>query len=177
MFIMEGLGKDYDIGVAVTHSDFTTAWVGKRISMHDCSGIDIVMVCSADGGGGTADPVPSLQQHTAYTSGTSADLEVIDTIYRKSETLLDNDESWTKTTQTAAAIMTAVAAEAEKENLYVIHVEASALADGYGWISVNMADLSEAAKYGCAIYIKHGLRVKRAPANLGNLLHPGAANA
>lgn len=174
---MEGLGNDYDIGVAVAHSDFTTAWTGKRISMHDCTGIDIVMVCSADGGAGTADPVPSLQQHDAYTGGTSADLAVIDKIYRKSETLLDNDESWSKTTQTAAAIMTAVAAEAEKQNIYVIHVEASDLDDGYAWISVNMADLAEAAKYGCAIYLKHGLKVKRAPENLGNLLNPGAANA
>jgi hypothetical protein len=171
------LGKDYDIGTAVQYSDFTTAWVGKRISMHDCEGIDVVLIAGADGGGGTADPVPSLQQHTAYTGGTTADLATIDTIYRKSETLLDNDESWTETTQTAAAIMTAVAAEAEKQNIYVIHVEATSLDDGYSWISVNMADLAEAAKFGCAIYLKTGLKVQRTPANLGNLLRPGAANA
>lgn len=173
---MMGLGKDYDIGLALAPVDLSTAGAtGKRIWTGDCSGIDIVLIYAAGTDGD--DPVPSLQQHTAYTGGTTADLAVIDTIYRKAETLLDNDESWVKTTQTAAAIMTAVADDAQKQKIYVIHVRASDLAAGYAWISVNQADLSNNAQLAAFIYLKVGLQSQRTPANLPNLLRPGAANA
>lgn len=173
---MLGLGKDYDIGCALAPVDLSTAGAtGKRISMHDCAGIDIVLVYGAGTDGD--DPVPSLQQHTAYTGGTSADLATMDTIYRKAETLLDNDESWVKTTQTAAAIMTAVADDAQKEKIYVIHVEASELSDGYTHISVNQADLSNNAQLAAFLYLKVGLQSQRTPPNMPNLLRPGAANA
>lgn len=173
---MLGLGRLYDIGCALAPVNLATAGAtGKRISMHDCDGVDIVLFYGAGTDGD--DPVPSLQQHTAYTGGTTADLTEVETIYRKSETLLDNDESWVKTTQTAAAIMTAVADEAQKENIYVIHVPSSALSDGYTHISVNQADLSNNAQLAAFLYIKVGLTNPRTPANLGNLLRPGAANA
>lgn len=173
---MLGLGKDYDIGLAFAPVDLATAgFTGKRISMHDCSGIDIVLIYAAGTDGD--DPVPSLQQHTAASSGTTADLTTMSVIYRKAETALDNDESWTKTTQTAAAIMTAVADDAQKQKIYVIHVAATSLSDGYGWISVNQADLSNNAQLAAGIYLKVGLNVQRTPANLGNLLSPGSANA
>jgi hypothetical protein len=123
------------------------------------------------------DPVPSLQQHTAYTGGTSADLAEISTIYRKAETTLDNDEIWVETTQTAAAIMTAVADDAQKQKIYVIHVPSTALADGYTHISVNQADLSNNAQLAAFLYLKVGLQVQRKPSNMPNLLRPGAANA
>jgi hypothetical protein len=173
---MLGLGRLYDIGLALAPVDLATAGAtGKRISMHDCGGIDIVLIYAAGTDGD--DPVPSLQQHTAYTGGTSADLTIMDTIYRKSETLLDNDESWSKTTQSAAALMTAVADDAQKQNIYVIHVPSTALTDGYSWISVNQADLSNNAQLAAFIYLKVDLAIQRTPANLGNLLNPGAANA
>jgi len=173
---MLGLGKDYDIGLALAPVDLSTAGAtGKRISLQDCKGVDIVLVYAAGTDGD--DPVPSLQQHTAYTSGTTADLATMATIYRKSETLLDNDEPWVATTQTAAAIMTAVADDAQKQKIYVIHVEAADLTDGYTHISVNQADLSNNAQLACFLYLKVGLLVQRAPANLPNLLNPGAANA
>jgi hypothetical protein len=173
---MLGLGKDYDIGLALAPVDLSTAGAtGKRISMQDCSGIDVVLVYGAGTDGD--DPVPSLQQHTAYTGGTTANLATMTTIYRKAETLLDNDESWSETTQTAAAIMTAVADDAQKQKIYVIHVEASDLTDGYSHISVNQADLSNNAQLAAFLYLKVGLREQRSPANLPNLLRPGAANA
>jgi len=173
---MLGLGKDYDIGLALAPVDLATAGAtGKRISLHDCTGVDIVLVYGAGTDGD--DPVPSLQQHTAYTGGTSANLAVMDTIFRKAETLLDNDETWVATTQTAATIMTAVADDAQKEKIYVIHVEAADLSDGYTHISVNQADLSNNAQLACFLYLKVGLRVQRSPELLGNLLNPGAANA
>jgi hypothetical protein len=42
---------------------------------------------------------------------------------------------------------------------------------------VNQADLSNNAQLACFLYLKVGLLVQRAPANLPNLLNPGAANA
>jgi len=171
-----GLGRDYDIGLALAPVDLATAGMtGKRISMFDCEGIDIVIVYAAGTDGD--DPVPSLQQHTAYTGGTSADLATMTTIYRKAETAIDNDESWVATTQTAAAIMTAVADDAQKQKVYVIHVDSNDLTDGYTHISVNQADLSNNAQLACALYLKVGLKWQANPTRLGNLLNPGAANA
>ncbi len=173
---MLGLGRLYDIGLALAPVDLATAGAtGKRIHMGGCSGVDIVLIYGAGTDGD--DPVPSLQQHTAYTSGVSTDLAVMNTIYRKAETLLDNDEAWVKTTQTAAAIMTAVADDAQKQKIYVIHVPSTALADGYTHVSVNQADLSNNAQLAAIIYLKVDLAQQRTPANLGNLLRPGVANA
>lgn len=173
---MLGLGRLFDIGCALAPVDLATAGaVGKRVSMEGCSGIDIVFFYGAGTDGD--DPVPSLQQFTAYTGGTTADLSVIDTIYRKSETTLDGDEAWVKTTQTAAAIMTAVADEAQKQCIYVIHVPASSLDAGYTHIAVNQADLGANVQLAAALYIKIGLAHPRTPANLSNMLRPGAANA
>jgi len=171
-----GLGRLYDVGLALAPVDLATAGaVGKRISMNDCGGIDLLLVYAAGTDGD--DPVPSITQYDAYTSGNSATLPVMTTIYRKAETLLDNDEPWVKTTQTAAAIMTAVSDDAQKQKIYVIHVSSKVLNDGYGWISVDQADLSNNAQLACFLYLKVDLDVQRTPANLPNLLHPGATNA
>jgi len=173
---MLGLGRLYDVGLALAPVDLGTAGAtGKRISMQGCGGIDLLLVYAAGTDGD--DPVPSLQQHTAYTGGTSADLATMTTIYRKAETLLDNDESWSKTAQTAAAIMTAVADDAQKQKIYVIHVPSTSLADGYTHISVNQADLSNNAQLAAFLYLRVDLASQRTPANLPNLLRPGAANA
>ena len=170
-----GLGRLFDISLALAPVDLGTAGAtGKRFSMQNCGGVDIVLIYGAGTDGD--DPVPSLQQHTAYTGGTSADLVVMDTIYRKAETTLDGDEAWVKTTQTAAAIMTAVADDAQKQKIYVIAVEAEDLSDGYTHISVNQADLSNNAQLAAIIYIARDLKIMRTSANMPNWLNPGAAN-
>lgn len=173
---MLGLGRLYDLGIALVPVDLGTAGAtGARVSMQDCGGIDIVLIYAAGTDGD--DPVPSLQQHTAYVNGTSADLAIMDTIYRKAETTLDNDEAWAKTTQTAAALMTAVPDDAQKQKIYVIHVPTGALSDGYTHISVNQADLSNNAQLAAMLYLKVDLHVQRTPANMPNMLRPGSANA
>lgn len=172
---MLGLGRLYDVGCAWAPVDLNTAGAtGLRISMEDCGGIDLILFY----GKGTAndDPIPSIQEHTAYTGGDSANLVVIDTIYRKTEDALDNDEIWVKTEQTAAYIMTAIPTDAEKQQIYVIHVPAAALSAGYTHISVDEADPA-AAKLAAGLYLKVDLKRQRTPANLPNLLNPGAANA
>lgn len=173
---MLGLGRLYDIGLGVAPVDASTAGLtGKRISMQGCGGIDVVLIYGA----GTAgdDPVPSLQQHTAYTGGSSASLAIIDEYYYKSETALDNDETWVVATQSAAAIISANLTHAEEQNIYVIHVPATALSDGYTHISVNQADLSNNAQLAAALYLRVDLVHQRKVSLLPNLLRPGAANA
>ena len=173
---MDALGRLFDISCAWAPVNISTAGAtGKRVCLKNYGGCTVVIFASA--AGTTDDMAPSLQQHTAYTGGTTADLATIDTIYRKSETLLDGDEAWTKTEQTAAAIMTAVAGEAEKQNIYVIEVDAAQLTDGYSWISVNEADLGDDAKLVGSLYILRDLKVQRTPANMPNPLRPGVANA
>lgn len=173
---MLGLGRLYDIGTLVAPVDLATAGItGKRISMIDCSGIDIVLFYGA--GGASDNPVPSLQQHTAYTGGTSANLAAITTFYTKNETALDNDEPWVRRTQAAANIITAVSGHGATEKIYVIHVSANSLDAGYTHISVNQADPGATAQLVAGLYLKLDLYFQRAPALLPNLLNPGAANA
>jgi hypothetical protein len=177
---MEGLGRLFDIGLCLTPVDSQTgANTGKRISMKNATGCTILVNKAA----GTAndDPVFTLKQHTAASGGTSANLATIDHYYLKDEAVLDNDESWVKYTQTASQTLTdpgGAGTSAEHQQLLVIEVSASSLSDGYAWISLDLADTGSAgAQLVSAIYILHDLAVQRTPANLGNLLNPGAANA
>jgi hypothetical protein len=173
---MLGLGRLYDLGTLVAPVDLATAGItGKRISMTNCQGVDIVLFYGA--GNAADNPVPSLQQHTAYTGGTSANLAVIDTFYTKNETLLDNDEPWVKRTQTAATIITGVTGHGATEKIYVFHVTSASLSDGYTHISVNQADPGANSQLVAGLYIKVGLQDQRTPAALPNLLAPGLANA
>lgn len=174
---MDALGRLFDIGLAWAPVDTQSADItGKRISMAGASGCTIVVIKGA----GTAgdDPVFDLQQHTAYTGGTTADLDKIAYYYVKQETALDNDESWSKVTQSAASEVTGDGTSAESQAIYVFEVEAASLDAGYTHISLNLADTGSAgAQLASAIYILHDLHAQRTPANLGNLLNPGAANA
>jgi hypothetical protein len=173
----EALGRLFDVGLAWAPVDSQTADItGKRISMAGASGCTILVIKAA----GTAndDPVFDLQQHTAYTGGTTADLDTLDHYFVKQETALDNDESWSKVTQSAASEVTGNATSAESQALYVFYVDNTELSDGYTHISLNLADTGSAGAQLCAaVYILHDLKTQRSPENLGNLLNPGAANA
>jgi hypothetical protein len=174
---MEGLGRLFDIGLAFAPVDSQSGNItGKRIWLGGGTGVTILVNKAA----GTAndDPVFTLKQHTAYTSGTSADLAVIDHYYLKQETALDNDESWTKVTQSVSATVTGNGTSAETQCLFAFEVGADQLSDGYAWVSLDLADTGSAgAQLVSATYILHDLASQRGPANLPNLLNPGAANA
>lgn len=182
---MEGLGRLFDIGLAVAPVDIDTAnaATGKRIDMSHATGVTILV---ATGVGGAEDLVFDVQQHTASVSGTSADLDAtgnststgVDHYYIKAETALDNDESWVKVTQTAASEVTVAGATyGAMQKLVAIYVAADQLADGYRWLSVNVAITTGTAQLLSAVYILHDLSRQRGPANLPNLLNAGAANA
>jgi hypothetical protein len=174
---MRGLGRLFDVGLAWAPVDLNTAdgATGKRISLAHASAVTFVV---ATGVGAADDVVLDVTQHTAYTGGTTADLDVVTTSYIKAETALDNDEAWVAITQTAASEVTIVGATyGAQQKLIVVEVDAAQLSDGYTHVSLNAATTTATAHLGAALYIVHGLMQGRKPTLLPNLLNPGAVNA
>lgn len=182
---MEGLGRLFDVGTCVAPVDINTsdAATGKLISMSGHSGIAIILHTLV---GGADDITLDIQQATAYTGGTSGDLDAtynslssgIDHYYIKAETALDNDEAWVKVTQTAASeVVISGATYGTQQKLVVVQVGADQLADGYTHISVNVACTTSTSQLLTVLYLPYDLAVQRAPVNRPNLLRPGAANA
>lgn len=180
---MEALGRLFNIGTCVVPVDINTsdAATGQRISLANATGLTLILHTLA---GGADDIVVDIQQATAYTGGTSNDMDAtngargIDHYYIKAETTLDNDEAWVKVTQTAASEVTIVGATyGTQQKLVAIHVSADQLAPGFSWVSANIACVTSTSQLLTALYIVHDLAVQRTPQNLGNLLRPGAANA
>lgn len=171
------LGREFDIGIGVSPVNLNTgANTGKRISMIDCQGLTIVICCGV--GTAASDLAVDLQEHTASVSGTSQDLDIITDYFNKQELALDNDESWVKVSQAAGSEIAdtgGTGTSAEHEQIVVIEVGADQLSDGFTHLSLNVPQPG-ATKLGCVLYFKHGLESQRAPANLPNLLNPGAAN-
>lgn len=172
------LGFRFDIGLCFAPVDMQTATnTGKRIALGAERRCTFVLIKAV----GTAgdDPVVSFQQHTAYVSGTSSNLSVVTKYYLKDEAVLDNDETWQELTQSVAASITdpgGAGTSAEHQQILVVEIDGDQLDDGYGWVSMNVADVGGNAQLGAAIYIVEPI-AGRKPANLPNLLHPGAANA
>lgn len=176
---MRALGRLFDIGLGWAAVDLDTGngATGKRISLKNASGITFVVQVSV-AASGSDDLVLDVQQATAYTGGTSGDLDVITEYFIKSEATLDNDEPWVSVTQSAASEITlAGATYAATQQIIAFHVHASQLSDGYTHVSLNAAITTAASRLGVCLYILHDLHVQRTPPNLGNLLNPGAANA
>ena len=149
-----------------------------RIALSVGQALTIVVIKAA--GTAAQDMLYDLQQHTAYTSGTSADLDVINHYYLKDEVALDNDETWATLTQTAASEITdagAAGTSAEHEQILVIEVDGADLTEGYTHVSLNAAATIANAQLATCIYLVHELRHQRKPPKLMNLLRPGAANA
>jgi hypothetical protein len=163
---MDALGRLFDVSIGAVPTDAVAgAITGKRVSLRNASGCTILVVTT---GASTDITDVDLQQHTAASGGTTADLDVITYYYYKSEATLDGDETWTRATQSAASEITNVGAASE-ELLLAIEVRASQLSDGYTHISLDIPDLGTNGTRHCAIlYILHGLAIQRAPQNLIN---------
>jgi hypothetical protein len=159
---MKGLGNVFDIGSAFTPVDFNTsdAATGHRVHMRNYQSIALVLYKGAGTAG--ADPVITVQEHTAATAGTSATLAVIDEFYHKMETTLDGDEVWNRTTQAAAGTATNDT-WAEQEVIAVVEVEADMLSAGYEWVSFNIAATVANAQLVSGFYIMSGLKIMRRP--------------
>jgi hypothetical protein len=167
---MEGLGRLYNIATAFTPVDVNTAnkATGKRVSMRNARTITCVVFKAA----GTAgdDPTITLNQHTAYTGGTSAVLAAIDHYYTKSAATLVGTEAWVKYTQTAAETIVdpqGLTTSAETEMIIAIPVQADFLTLGYNYISMDYERAALAnAQLAVGFYILGDLEVQRKADNL-----------
>ena len=180
---MKALGRLFDVGIGLAPVDINTnnAETGMRISMSGHSGLTVIAITLV---GGAEDLIFDVQQATAYTGGTSNDMDStngaigVTEYYIKAETALDNDESWVKVTQAEQSEVTVAGATyGTQQKLVAFYVGADQLADGYTHISVNVSNPATATSQILAVlYFPHDLLSQRAPANLPNLLNPGAAN-
>lgn len=183
---MEALGRLFDVGTGWAPVDLNTAdgATGKRIAMSGFRTLTFLVFI-----GSSADTTNALtldvQQHTAYTGGTTNDLDAaavsdsvgVDHFYVKSEVTLDNDEGWQKITQAAASECVVAASFGDKEIIVAIEVDARQLGAGYSHLSLNASRTLSGAQLGACLYLPHELRYQRKPASLQNLLRPGVANA
>lgn len=153
---MRALGNLYDItNQWIPHADMAAgAQTGARIHLNKHESVTFVVYLAAVSAG-TDTFVPDVQQHTASTSGTTADLDVITEFYIKYETTLDGDETWTRVTQSAASEVSLTGATyAATQAIVVFEVDAAQLSDGYEWISIDMADAgSGGTRAGAALAI------------------------
>lgn len=172
---VKALGRLFDIGIGVVPVDIDTAnaATGKLVAMSGHSGLTIVALT---GVGGAEDLAFTMREHTAYTGGTSRDLDVVTEYYIKAETTLDNDESWVKVTQTAGDLTVVGATYGTQQKLIAWYVGADQLSDDATHVSVNAAITTATAQLFAVLYFPHDLLSQRAPANLPNLLNPGAAD-
>ena len=161
---IKGLGNEFDVLCGFTPVDLGTAGAtGARVHMENYGRITWCGYLAT----GTAAEAPTftLKEHTAATAGTSAALAVITEYFQKEEATLDGDETWTRVTQTAASTVTDADWDDANEVLVAFSVDADQLSDGYGWVSVDVADPGT-AHVGCVFGVASDLRVQRAPQNL-----------
>ena len=172
---VSGLGRLFDIGTGIHTVNLNTGSVtGKAISMQNCGGIGVLVYKSADG---TTDDLQCDLQEAVGATGSPQDLDIITDYWVKSETVLDNDEVWTLTTQAAASEIAAIAGTAELEIMLYFEVMDDQLSDTYTHILCNVPDLGSVdTGLGGVLYIPFNLKVQRNPANLASLLSPGTAN-
>lgn len=165
---MEALGRLFNIAQGFATVDSAAA-TGNRVHLDDCEGVAFVYI--ADAGTAGEDVDLDIQEHDAASAGTSQDLDVVTHWYSKRETTLDNDETWTRHTQTAASEVDLGADEGENQIIAVVEVSATSLSDGFEWVSCNATDPgATAGKLATCIAITYDLAVQRRPDNLPTLL-------
>ncbi|MGI5286636.1 hypothetical protein ACQEVF_25310 [Nonomuraea polychroma] len=167
---MEALGRLFNIAAVVAPVDLSGgAQTGARVHLRDGEGVAFVYF--ADAGTDGEDVDLDVQEHNASSAGTSQDLDVVTRWFSKREATLDNDEQWTKHTQTAASEVDLGDDEGQNQVLAVVEVSSKSLSDGYEWVSVNTTDPgATAGKLGCVLAIVYDLTVQRSPELLADLL-------
>jgi hypothetical protein len=175
---MEGLGRLLDASIGYLNVDLNTSGAtGKRVSLKNASGCTIL--CLVPATAGTEDLTFDVQQATAASGGSSADLDAggvagsrgIDHFYIKAATTLAGTETWTRLTQTEASeVVVSGTTYGASQCIVAIEISASQLADGYSYISVNSPDPGSTARVVSVVYLLHDLAVQRTPANLAAAL-------
>jgi len=175
---IENLARVFDLSIGYLNIDLNTAGAtGKRVSMRNASSITIVAIIPATAG--AEDLTLDVQQHTASSGGSSADLDAggvagsrgIDHFYVKNAATLAGTETWTRVTQTEASEVVLLGATyGNQQVIAAIEVGANQLADGYSYISVISPDPGATARVVSVIYVVAGLQVQRKSANLAPAL-------
>lgn len=167
---MEALGRLFNVASVIAPIDLASgAQTGTRVHLKDCQGVAFIYFAEAGTAGEDVDL--DVQQHTASSAGTSADLDVVTRWFSKRETTLDNDEQWTKHTQSAGSEVDLGDDEGENQIIAVVEVSAKSLSDGYEWVSVNTTDAgATTGKLGCVLAITYDLTDQRSPELLADLL-------
>ena len=120
----------------------TSTTTGKtRANLRNATGVTIVLIGATSG-------AATINECNAASGGTEQTLPLITKYYTQ------NNGVWTKVTQAAGATVTAATG-----GLLAVYIPAVALSDGFSYIDASHAS-------GSFVYILHGLRVKRDPANL-----------
>lgn len=165
---MEALGRLVNASVGWAPVDQNTAAVtGKRVRIGRPANGVLFLVQLGAAGSGTEDITFDLQQHTASSSGTTADLDTVTRVFIKSATALDGTEAWVAQTQSAASEVTiAGATYATKQCIVAIEVYADQLSDGYGYVSLNCTDPGSVSRLGACIALQTDLMAQRDPASL-----------
>jgi hypothetical protein len=163
---MNGLGRLFDVSCGFSPVDLNTAGAtGKRVSLRQCQGVSIVLYVGAAASGTEAEAF-TLKEHTLSAAGTSQTFTGTATYYTKYEATLDGDEVWSAPAAPTAGVITIAAADRDKEGIIVVEIDATALSDGFRYVSVDAADPGAVSRLGAALYLLRDLDNPRKPANL-----------
>jgi hypothetical protein len=164
MYGSKHLGSTFNLSVGAVPADAVAgAITGNRVSLEKCKRVGFIVIAAA----GSTDILDlDLQQHTAASGGTSADLDIIDHVFYQSEATLDGDEAWSRTAQAAASEVTNIGAASEQQLVY-LEVGAENLTDGYTHVSLNVPDAgANGTKYVAIVNVLLDLNVQRKPEEL-----------
>jgi hypothetical protein len=166
---IEALGRENDFSVGVAPVDLSGgANTGKRVSLKNCSGVQIVIFKGAASTG--TDPTFTFKEATADTSGTSQIMATPPAyFYKKSAAALAGTETWSKVTATYSTGVITLTGEEGNQGIYVFDVLAEDLSAGFEYLEVDSGDAGSVAQLGGVLFIAHDLLVQRDPANLAAL--------
>ncbi|TXG78096.1 hypothetical protein E6Q11_01695 [Candidatus Dojkabacteria bacterium] len=134
------LAEDKAVKSVVGPVDLNTAAVtGARVDMRKAKRVTFIVTLAA--GTSTTGHVVTLRQHTAASSGTSADLASENPYYHK----VGAATVFTKVTPgSAAAAKDIHAVVGDNASIVIFEVLAEELTEGYGWVSVDTSDVGGA---------------------------------
>lgn len=170
---MLGLGNRYDFIPLIAPKDLQASTPGsKQFSLRDAGSVDIVIYCGDGTDNDDIDFVITKHVDLADTTGTTIALGAAGVgipYYWKKEHATDvtGVGAWTKVAFTDAdGVFTIPDPSAQSEGVYVIHIDADELGDGYSSLKFAITDLGSNAKIGCAFALLQDLKVRRTPENL-----------
>jgi len=156
-----GLIPGIDVLSGIIPVDLQTgANTGLRIKMDDADTAAIVFYAGKGKAGD--DPTLTVLQHDAASAGNSKALAIRKVYTKQGASGGAMPSEWTVVEPTTANTYTHADA-AENEVLWVVEFKAEDLdrANGYYWLSANVADIGTNAQLGAMLYLKGGLRLAK----------------